>query len=151
MKYRKLRIAWSVAWAVVAVLLCVLWVRSYTSGDSIRRAGEENDIALMSVIGTVQLASFHNPLGLRDGSWRISHTELDPTTGPKNVFQWFDWDNDPSYGLRIITPWWIHVAIVATLGFLPWFSVRRFSLRTILIATTLVAVGLGLVVWLAAK
>ena len=26
---RKLRIAWSVAWGVVAVLLCVLWVRSY--------------------------------------------------------------------------------------------------------------------------
>jgi hypothetical protein len=31
MKYRKLRIAWSVAWGVVAVLLCMLWVRSYTS------------------------------------------------------------------------------------------------------------------------
>ena len=29
MKYRKLRIAWSVAWGVVAVLLIVLWVRSY--------------------------------------------------------------------------------------------------------------------------
>ena len=29
MKFRKLRIAWSVAWGVVAVLLCVLWVRSY--------------------------------------------------------------------------------------------------------------------------
>ena len=30
MKYRKLRIAWSVGWGVVAVLLIVLlWVRSY--------------------------------------------------------------------------------------------------------------------------
>ena len=28
MKYRKLRIAWTVAWSMVAVLLCVLWVRS---------------------------------------------------------------------------------------------------------------------------
>src|SRR5262245_23954492 len=28
-RYRKLRIAWSVAWGVVVVLLCVLWVRSY--------------------------------------------------------------------------------------------------------------------------
>ena len=33
MKYRKLRIAWSVAWGVVAVLLCVLWVRSYWWDD----------------------------------------------------------------------------------------------------------------------
>ena len=29
MRFRKLRIAWSVAWGVLAVLLCVLWVRSY--------------------------------------------------------------------------------------------------------------------------
>ena len=28
-KFRKLRIAWSVGWGLVAVLLCVLWVRSY--------------------------------------------------------------------------------------------------------------------------
>src|SRR5690349_16513123 len=33
MKYRKLRLAWSVAWGVVAVLLCILWVRSYWSLD----------------------------------------------------------------------------------------------------------------------
>jgi hypothetical protein len=29
MRYRKLRIAWSVAWGVLAVLLLTLWVRSY--------------------------------------------------------------------------------------------------------------------------
>ena len=33
MKFRKLRIAWSVAWGAVAVLLCALWVRNYWSGD----------------------------------------------------------------------------------------------------------------------
>src|SRR5690349_10312841 len=33
MKYRKLRIAWSVGWRIVAVLLCVLWVRSYWWAD----------------------------------------------------------------------------------------------------------------------
>src|SRR5262249_35867124 len=35
MTYRKLRIAWSVAWGVVAVLLVVLWVRSYGDGDAL--------------------------------------------------------------------------------------------------------------------
>src|SRR5262245_65176378 len=29
MRFRKLRIAWSVGWGLVAVLLVVLWVRSY--------------------------------------------------------------------------------------------------------------------------
>src|SRR5262245_56414702 len=33
MKYRKLRIAWSVAWGLLAVLVCVLWVRSYWHYD----------------------------------------------------------------------------------------------------------------------
>ena len=29
MKHRKLRIAWSVAWGIAAVMLIALWVRSY--------------------------------------------------------------------------------------------------------------------------
>ncbi len=33
MRFRKLRIAWSVAWGILAVLLCVLWVRSYKIAD----------------------------------------------------------------------------------------------------------------------
>ena len=40
------------------------------------------------------------------------------------------------------------VGIIATLAAAPWLSwSRQFSLRTLLIATTLVAVGLGMVVW----
>ena len=32
MRYRKLRIAWSVGWGIACVLLIVLWVRSYWRG-----------------------------------------------------------------------------------------------------------------------
>jgi hypothetical protein len=35
MKYRKLRIAWSVAWGIVAALFVVLWVLSYWQGCSV--------------------------------------------------------------------------------------------------------------------
>jgi hypothetical protein len=35
-------------------------------------------------------------------------------------------------------------ALIAPVSYVPW----RFSLRTLLIATTLIAVGLGLIVWL---
>src|SRR4051812_4134346 len=35
MEYLKLRIAWSVVWAVAAVLLMVLWVRSYWRSDTL--------------------------------------------------------------------------------------------------------------------
>jgi hypothetical protein len=34
MKYRKLRIAWSVGWGLACVLLIVLWVRSYWRVDA---------------------------------------------------------------------------------------------------------------------
>src|SRR4051812_15297253 len=34
MRYRKLRIAWSVGWGLAAVLLIVLWVRSYWCRDT---------------------------------------------------------------------------------------------------------------------
>ena len=33
MRFRKLRIAWSVVWGIACVLLIVLWVRSYWSVD----------------------------------------------------------------------------------------------------------------------
>ena len=36
MEHRKLRIAWSVAWSVAAMLLCALWVRSYWTVASIQ-------------------------------------------------------------------------------------------------------------------
>jgi hypothetical protein len=35
MKYRKLRIVWSVAWGIVAVVFVVLWVRSHWWEDVI--------------------------------------------------------------------------------------------------------------------
>jgi hypothetical protein len=41
---------------------------------------------------------------------------------------------------------WPVIAALVALAIAPWLS-SRFSLRTLLIATTLVAVALGLVVW----
>ena len=49
MKHRKLRIAWSVAWGIVTVLLCVLWVRSYdTSCPSAHRLASSDGLFELS-------------------------------------------------------------------------------------------------------
>jgi hypothetical protein len=50
--------------------------------------------------------------------------------------------------LAIIVPCWLLTATSAALSILPWLPWIRckFSLRTLLIATTLAAVGLGLIV-----
>jgi hypothetical protein len=44
-------------------------------------------------------------------------------------------------------PHWSLVVLFATLAAVPWLP-RRFSVRTLLIVTTLVATLLGLIVWL---
>ena len=40
MKFRKLRIAWSVGCGIACVLLAVLWVRSYWIADTLFRGRE---------------------------------------------------------------------------------------------------------------
>ena len=46
--------------------------------------------------------------------------------------------------IRLVLPYWSLVIVAGGFGAMPW--IRRFSLRTLLIATTLVAVVLGLIV-----
>ena len=58
----------------------------------------------------------------------------------------FEWNSDATSSILYI-PFWFLVMLSAAVGTIPWLT-YRFSLRTLLIATTLVAVVLGLIVWL---
>src|SRR4051794_17100143 len=81
MKYRKLRIAWSVAWGVAAVLLCVLWVRSYYYEDwlvgGLTRSQSFNVVSTNSQLGLTiftggnfpNIKHFSNPVGPRSHSF----------------------------------------------------------------------------------
>src|SRR5262245_32553649 len=51
MKYCNLRIAWLVAWGLLAVFLVVLWVRSYGKGDYLSFAWGSETISLYSERG----------------------------------------------------------------------------------------------------
>ena len=55
-RFRKLRIVWSVAWGVVAVLLCVLWVRSYFIRDTAWLPTSKISVEINSLYGRVVLA-----------------------------------------------------------------------------------------------
>jgi hypothetical protein len=57
----------------------------------------------------------------------------------------FHWIRPP-FGIGILLPCWSSVLLTATLATFPWLR-WRFSLRTLLIATTLVAVLLGATVY----
>jgi hypothetical protein len=138
MKYRKLRIAWSVGWGILCVLLIMLWLRSYWQRweqlSFVSYNGRGWYIA--SSPGAVTLTTaLYNPA--EPGEWRM-HSAWEPGFLGFNKFTYRS-----SISLRVPF-WFICVGLFACTA-IPWLH-WRFSLRTLLIATTLAAVCLGLLV-----
>ena len=159
MNYRKLRIAWSVGWGVVAVLLCVLWVRSYSRVDDVRHAGS-TITQVASYRGWIHAIHFPAVTQTTNENWLVSTpiNDIADLEGPLDFFfrnaGYFyapmgfaqqDWFQSGDFA---IVPQWIVTTFCGTIAIIPWLRFR-FSLRTLLIATTLVALLLGLFVWLA--
>jgi hypothetical protein len=151
MKHRKLRNGWSVAWGIVAVLLVALWVRSYCARDTIVvTPSAQSSIAIYSMYGRFFLGVADVALPIHFKSSPLPPWEVVNSSEHTNKrLLWFTVDRR-SRSLVIGTRFWLLLsctAVFAGMPWLPWWS-NRFSLRTLLIATTLVAVGLGLIVWL---
>jgi len=155
MRYGKLRIAWSVTWGIVAVLLCVLWARSYWWRDEVEGKLSRNSLILIKS-SEGRFACF---TGLPPRQWAFESIPLEPYTPepdepprpPRRWSYYWRWVVIQSGPASIIVlPQWHVAAVLALLSGLPWVDKLkwRFSLRTLLIATTLVAVVLGLIVWL---
>ena len=145
-RFRKLRIAWSVVWGIVCLLLIVMWVRSYKFID--------NASLVFPSSHRYQVSSTDGRL-LFFYSWNQTEPDF---LGPS----WFTYDssmkgyfperrNFIGFGLERIgnntvlltCPHWFATIVFAGLAALPGFGWRRFSLRTMLIVLTLAAVGLG--------
>jgi hypothetical protein len=149
MKYRKLRIAWSVAWGVVSLLLIVLWVRSYWWGDYLSvNCGtfcnfylEADDGELNAIFGPPVHPSSWIDYGSMYGHRDYSHMVFGFYFGGYEMFP-------DIWGA--VAPFWFLVPAAAVVAAAPWVKCR-FSLRTMLIAMSLVAVGLGLAVYLVGK
>jgi hypothetical protein len=163
MRYRKLRIAWSVVWGVASVLLIALWVRSYWRMDTLELPSPFPSCGakIESFDGRVRLLIIDDDKST--WKWAIDSCERDL------ALRWLEAQikvGEAQYReisnlryahyinfqglqrprlLRIHCPYWLWVSFGAFLSFVPWLR-WRFSLRTLLIATTLVAVVLGLIV-----
>jgi hypothetical protein len=143
MRFRKLRIAWSVVCGIICLLLIVLWVRSYWWSDlyiaqlSSQRYFGIGDTNGRTFFGTAR--SVGHP------AWTLI---VEPSENRAEYFPRID-ESVYAGGVDLYLPNWMLVILTATLAAAPWISwSKRFSLRTLLIATTLVAVVLGLIVWL---
>jgi len=108
---------------------------------------------MANLFGKFPLASYH-------GKFLINKLVVIIGTGP-NPLQF----SPPRYGISSIRhgqlginaldggmamPYWLFIGLVVAAAFAPWYS-RRYSLRTLLIATTLVAMVLRLAVYATRK
>jgi hypothetical protein len=155
MRFRKLRIAWSVLWAILCLLLLALWWRSYWWKEyAFRPISSQNVVSFSSYkgqahagIGRLRLGSY---VQKRDGSYVKVHASGWQLGGEGAS------GRDPNYRLAfrlqpylsVETPHCLLVLASITAAVAPWIHwSKRFTLRTLLIATTLLAMVLGLIVW----
>jgi hypothetical protein len=160
-RFRKLRIAWSSGCAIACLLLIVLWVRSYSYLDFC--TSPLGSLHFQTVGGRAVFFALPD-----QPNWTAGSRPME-TVSPRMALRqpcagWPTSDDPPrgllgfaiykQYGLNpaVSAPIWFLVMVAVALGWLPWIAdARRFSLRTLLIATTLVAVVLGLAVYAAGK
>jgi hypothetical protein len=147
MKHRKRRIAWSVGWRIVAVLLVVLWVRSYWRSDiAFGYAYQQTSLSISSIRGELLIETIESPLII---GWSFhsapSESIVDPSFWAMTHFGFGILDRQP-LGRMYVLPHASLLILFAAFTVAPWLP-WHFTLRTLLIATTLVAVGLGVVAW----
>jgi hypothetical protein len=128
MRFRKLRIAFSATCGIACLLLIVLWVRSYSIHRQFAWPGGIDEVSDQGYVTFVRI----DQDDLREMMRNPETERMGKAT-------------------RILrAPYWSLVLVSAALAIGPWLR-YRFSLRTLLIATTLAAVVLGLIVWAASR
>jgi hypothetical protein len=151
MRYRKVRIAWSVAWDLAAVLLIMLWVRSYWWTDSIWRytptGGTRIDSSYGKIIVKVASVTGKVPAVVVDTK-SVKNTLTTEAAYFRMTFYVGFLFRHNAIGFDLFVPYWFLASAFATVATVPWIRCR-FTVRTLLIATTLVALVLGLAVYVA--
>lgn len=142
---RGLRIAWTAVFGILCVLLILLWVRSYWSVDYVDTSKALHNWHVASRKGEILISESYSPpppVAVRRWDWNFNYEWYYKQNFPERVLLGFQfhhgWD-----GKRTTVPYWFPVVLSAlpiALVWLPW----KFSLRTLLIATTFIAVMLGL-------
>jgi hypothetical protein len=142
-KYRKLRIAWSGAWGLLSVVVIAWWLRSYFVWDLLEF---KNGSSFYSAFGQYRLVLYE---GESVEQWRYHAGGIGSWSSAHRYLADF-YVASLSWLLEVRFPHWfaaLSLAFVAGVTWIRW----RFSLRTLLLAISLVAAVLGLVVWAVSK
>ena len=138
---RKARIAVSVFFGMLAVALCVLWVRSYWRMDQVTKFDADFTMLYSNRGWLTWNQQSPNQLlyAAPPTSWR--HDVVPADEQVQSTF----WKKD-LLGTSAAAPHLLLALAAAGCAGLPWLRVR-FGMRGLLIATTLVAAVLGVAVW----
>ena len=136
MRFRKLRVAFSVTCGIACVLLIVLWGRSQWWNE--RVVWSDAGLRMESKRGILKIEA-----GTQERSYYSKSLVTDLSV--RNQWQLL------RYGAMF--PHWILVLILGGLAASPFASrpTSRFSLRALLIVTSVIALGLGTIVFVARK
>jgi hypothetical protein len=165
---RWLRLSASALCLIVCVGLIGLWVRSYWRTDIAKGAfSETKSLCLESLRGRLfyQVYDSDYPFhwawkddGKSPANWQVwTGKKWSWSTKVNPSGDWHIWESQVrpwhfvsrlrSDTFAFVLPLWFPVLIFATLAAVPWLPwPTRFSVKTMLIVTTLVAVVLGLIV-----
>jgi hypothetical protein len=147
--FRYFRIGWTVLCATVAMLLCVLWVRSAETYENLTvlvfqaSSGRGQLAASLDTYHPIRLCSYDQQPA-SDGGVYVN----------KAVYEMMLFSRFAGFQVSahrptaILFPHWFAVLLVAGATSLTWLPLKRFSLRTLLIATALGCIALRLVTWL---
>src|SRR5215212_1522297 len=147
MRFRQLRIAFFATCLIACVLLIVFWVRSRTTfefaeGTILPRMMSSGKLSATHL----SIHSYDNVLSViwaTDGKaskfppWRYASrpSQMQRESWKPTYFP----DEGNLGGIRFQSPYWLLMATTGVFAALPWFPIsKRFSLRTLLIAMTLI-------------
>jgi hypothetical protein len=134
---RYVRIAFSATCGIACVLLCVLWARSFTHYDQLHGTlGGRSWFSIESERGRMVFSTSETT----ETSWGIRSGGLDDF--PPDIILPGD--------VRIVWPHWILALPAAVISAAPWIR-WRFRVRTLLIAITVVAILLGMIVYVCSR
>jgi hypothetical protein len=150
-----LRIAFTAVCGLTAVLLCVLWVQgySYPGGWGVFRNSAFTGFAPDELLNTPK-NSWILGVGANCGNLTVGYGSdfwktqalMEAGARPPKLVRGFACYPMPGGGWQVSIPNCLGVLIAVGIAGLPWLP-WQFSLRNLLIATTLVAVVLGLALW----
>jgi hypothetical protein len=150
-KVRFLRIVVSIVFVMLCAALVLLWVRCYWLIDMFwGPTATSGQVVVVSMQGQLFVGTnvgggpaWSRQSGKLYSKWRSIWRTLFPR---RDVFGFALVVDSNNVGIAV--PHWFAALVTATLAWLPWAPwSKRFSLRTLLVATTLIAVVLGMAIY----